>query len=205
MRGEAAAIASTLLTPCGGLQNGVDQDRPLDGVAGFELGQKLVEIVDVPGAFDLGQHDDVELVADRGDDLGDVVERPGRVERVDARPQAGRAEIGRLGHGDEALARRLLGVGRDRVLQIAEHHVDLPGELRHLGGDLLDMRRHEMDHALELDRQLAQRRRRADRQRLIEWARQLHVRSFQNAGLPFRGKQAPRQVRPLRKRPKRPE
>ena len=205
MRGEAVAIASTLLTPCGGFENGVDQDRPLDGVAGFELGQKLVEIMDVPGALDLGQHDDVELVADRGDDLGDVVERPGRVERVDARPQAGRAEIGRLGHGDEALARRLLGIGRDRVLEIAEHDVDLPGELRHLGGDLLDMRRHEMDHALELDRQLAQRlpaRRSPAADRIGAAA---SCRSFQNAGLPFRGKQAPRQVRPLRKRPKRPE
>ena len=99
-------------------------------------------------------------------------------------------------------ARRLLGVGRNGVLEIAEHHVDLPDQLRHLGGDLLDVRRHEMDHALEPDRQLAQRRRRADRQRLKELARQLHVRAFQNAGLPFRGKQAPRQVRQLLSGPK---
>ena len=35
-----------------------------------------------------------------------------------------------LRHGDEARARRLLGVGRDRVLEIAEHHVDLPHQLR---------------------------------------------------------------------------
>ncbi len=151
-----------------GLENGVDQDRPLDGVAGFELGQKLVEIMNVPGALDLGQHDDVELVADRGDNVGNVVERPGRVERVDARPQPGGAELGRLGHGDEAFARGLLGVGRDRVLEIAEHHVDLAHQLRHLGGDLLDVRRHEMDHALKLDRQLAQGRRRADGEGLIE-------------------------------------
>ena len=164
-----------------GFQDGVDQDRLLDRVPGFELRQQLVEIVDVPGAFDLGQHDDVELVADRADDLGDVVERPGRIERIDPRPQAGRAEVGGLGHGDEARARRLLGVGRDGVLEIAEHHVDLPDQLRHLGGDLFDMRRHEMDHALEPDRQFAQRRGRADRERLKERARQLHARPLAHA------------------------
>ena len=176
MRGEAVAIASTLLTPCAVSRMAWIRIGLLDRMPGLELRQQLVEIVDVPGAFDLRQHDDVELVADRGDDLGDVVEHPGRVERVDPRPQAGGAEVGGLGHGDEARARRLLGVGRDRVLEIAEHHVDLPDQLRHLGGDLLDVRRHEMDHALEPDRQLAQRRGRADRKRLKELARQLHGR-----------------------------
>ena len=105
-----------------------------------------------------------------------VVEHPRRVERVDARPQAGRAEVVRLRHGDEAGARRLLGVGRNRVLEVAEHHVDLRDQLRHLGAYLLDVRRHEVDHALQLDRQLAQRRRRADRERLEEVARELHGR-----------------------------
>ena len=164
-----------------GLQNGVDQDRLLHRVPGLELRQQLVEIVDVPRALDLGQHHHVELVADRGDDLGDVVERPGRIERVDPRPQPGRAEIGRLGHGDEALARGLLGVGGNGVLEIAEHHVDLPDELRNLGGDLFHMRRHEMDHALEPHRQFAQRRGRADRKRLKERTRQLHARPLAQA------------------------
>ena len=77
----------------GRLQDGVDQDRLLHRVPRLELRQQLVEIVDVPRAFDLRQHDDVELVADRADDLADVVEHPRRIERVDARPQAGRAEI----------------------------------------------------------------------------------------------------------------
>ena len=47
-------------------------------------------------------------------------------------------------------------------------------ELRHLCAQLLDMRRHEMDHALEPDRQFAQGGRRADRKRLEELARKLH-------------------------------
>ena len=75
---------------------------------------------------------------------------------------------------DEARARRLLGVGRDGVFEIAEHDVDLRDQFRHLGAHLLDVRRHEMDHALELDRQFPQRRRRADRERLEEIARQFH-------------------------------
>ena len=126
------------------------------------------------GPSTLGSMMTSSLCPDGADDLDHVVERPGRIERVDARPQAGRAEVVRLRHLDEARARRLLGVGRDRILEIAEHHVDLSDQLRHLRAQLLDLRRHEMDHALELDRQLAQRRRRADRERLEEIARELH-------------------------------
>ena len=46
-------------------------------------------------------------------------------------------------------ARGLLRVGRDGVLEIAEHDVDLAGDVRDLGADLFVVRRHEMDHALE--------------------------------------------------------
>ena len=156
-----------------GLQNGVDQDRLFDFVARFELRQQLVEIVDVPGPIDLGQHDDVELVADGADDLDDVVERPGRIERVDARPQSGRAVVDALCHLDEALARGFLGLDRNGVLEIAQHHVDLARELRHLGAQLVEVRRHEMDHALEPHRQIAHGRGRADGERGEELARQL--------------------------------
>src|SRR5580658_5212268 len=161
MRGEAVAIASTLLTP-----------SAVSRMAWIRIGlptwwrasswEQLVEVVDVPGALDLGQHDDIELVADGGDDLGDVVERPRRIERVDARPQSGRAVVVGAAHLDEAAPRRLLGVGRNGVLQIAEHDVDLADEVRNLGAQLLQVRRDEMDHALEPHRQLAQRRRRPD-------------------------------------------
>ena len=91
-----------VLDPLRRLQDGVDQDRLGQGVLGLELGQQLVEIVDVPGALDLGQHDHVELGAGGRHDLQDVVEPPGRVQRVDARPQPRLSEVVRLGHGDEA-------------------------------------------------------------------------------------------------------
>ena len=102
-----------VLHALGGLQDRVDQDRARHLVARLELRQQLVEIVDVPRPLDLGQHHHVELVAGRCDDLRDVVERPGRVERIDAGPQAGGAEVVRARHLDEAGARRLLGVGRE--------------------------------------------------------------------------------------------
>ena len=71
----------------GRFENGMDQDRLLDGVPGLELRQKLIEIVDIPWSLDLREHDDVELVADARDDLGHVIEHPRRIETVDACPQ----------------------------------------------------------------------------------------------------------------------
>ena len=47
------------------------------GVLGFELGQQLIEVVDVPRSFDLRQHDHVELAPAAGDDLKNVVQSPG--------------------------------------------------------------------------------------------------------------------------------
>ena len=163
-----------VLDALGGLQNGVDHDGLGHAVLRLELGEELVEIGDVPGAFDLGQHDDVELVSDRADDLDHVVERPGAVQGIHAGPQTRRAEIGRLRHFDEAGAGRFLGVGGDRVLEIAEHDVDLLGDVGNLGAHLLHVRRHEMDHALDLDRRLAEGRRRANGQRTVELIGKLH-------------------------------
>ena len=137
--------------PLGGLQEGMNQDRFRDAVLGFELRQQLVHEVNVPGSLDLRDDDDIELVADRGDDLHHVVEEPRAVQRVDAGPQGGVAEIGILGHPDEAGARRLLGLGGDGVLQVAAEHIHLLRGLRKSCADLFDVRREEMDHPLRTD------------------------------------------------------
>ena len=100
-------MASTLLTPSAVSRMAWIRIGLGRRVLGLELGQQLVEVVDVPGPLDLGQHDHVELGADRRHDLQDVVERPGRVEAVDARPQPGLAEVVCPGHVDEARAARL--------------------------------------------------------------------------------------------------
>ena len=70
--------------------------------------------------------------------------------------KSGRAEIDRLGHLDHAGARGLLGVGRDRVFEIAEDDIDLRAISGTLARTFSMMRRHEMDHALEPHRQFAQ-------------------------------------------------
>jgi hypothetical protein len=106
---------------------------------GFKLGEKLVQIMNVPRALDLRQHDDVEFLPDGGDDLANIVEHPRRIERVDARPQSGGAEVACFRHGDEARAGGFLGVGGNGVFEVAEHHVDLMDEFRHPGAHLLDM------------------------------------------------------------------
>src|SRR5215470_2511093 len=155
-------------------------------VAGFELGQELVEIVDIPRALHLGQHDDVELVADGGNDLDDIIERPGRIERIDPGPKSGYAVVVRLTHLDEAAPRRLFGVDRNGVLQIAEHDVDLADKVWNFLAQLFEVRRHEMDHALKPYRQIVQRNGRPDGKRLEELTGQFHERSrvgeqFKNA------------------------
>jgi hypothetical protein len=113
-----------VLDPLRRLQDGVNQDRLAQGMLGLELGKQLIEIVDVPRPLDLGQHDDVEFGAGGRHDLQDVVEPPGRVQRIDARPQTGLSEVVRLRHGDEALPRRHLRVSWNRILEVAEHRVD---------------------------------------------------------------------------------
>src|SRR6185436_17857252 len=82
------------------LEDGVDEQRAADPGPGFQLGQEAVHEVDVPGPLDLGDHDDVELVADLAHHLGQVVEHPGRVEAVDPGPQLGVTQVHLPAHPD---------------------------------------------------------------------------------------------------------
>ncbi|MCU0626213.1 MAG: hypothetical protein MUF21_06950 [Gemmatimonadaceae bacterium] len=116
----------------------------------------------------------VEPVADGAHDLRQVVEHPRTRERVHAHPDARVARRPRAHRLDEAGARRRLVLHRDRVLQVPAQHVGLARRLRQPCPDLLDVRREEVDHALGPHRPLVQRRRRADRERLVEVAGELH-------------------------------
>ncbi len=102
------------------LQKRVDHDRLLDPVLGFELRQQLIEIVNVPRTFDLWQHDDVELAAGGAHDLQDIIENPRAVQRVDAGPKAGLAELVRAGQFYEAFTRGFLVLDWNRVFQIPQ-------------------------------------------------------------------------------------
>jgi hypothetical protein len=146
----------------------VDEQRLLESRLRLELGEQAVDVVDVPGALDLGDHDHVELVADLGHELGQVVEDPGALERVDPRPELGVAEVDLPPDLDQPLAGGNLLVDRDGVLEVAEQDVRLLGHVRDLCPHLLVRGVEEVDHPRRPDGDLAQGLRRVDRERVEE-------------------------------------
>ena len=82
-RGNRLDIVDAL----GCFQKRVNHHRLINTMLSFELGEQLIEIVNIPRPLDLGQHDDVELAAHRAHDLDNVVQHPRAVQRVDARPK----------------------------------------------------------------------------------------------------------------------
>ena len=153
----------------------MDEDRPLDPGTSFELGEQAVDVVNVPGAFDLGDHDDVDLVADLGDDLGEIVEDPGGLERVDPRPQLSVAELHLAPDPEQAFARGDLPVDGDGILEVAEQDVDRRGDVRHLGDHLLVGEVEKVNHPRGPERDVAHRLRGADGQRVEEGSRVAHL------------------------------
>ena len=146
------------------------QDRLLEPGLGLELREEAIHVVDVPGALDLRHHDHVELVADLGDQRGEVVEHPGALEAVDARPELRVAEVDLLAHGDEALASGLLVVDRHGVLEVAQKDVGLLGDVGQLGPHLLVGGVEEMDHPRGDERDLLDGVRSSDGERQPELA-----------------------------------
>ena len=67
MRGLAAQISFDVGDAQCGLEKCMHHDRFLNPRACLELRKESIDVVDVPGAFDLWNHDDVELVSDFGD------------------------------------------------------------------------------------------------------------------------------------------
>src|ERR1700677_1929525 len=80
----------------------------------------------------------------------------------------------RLCHRDETFTRVRLRLDRDRVLEVAQHDVDLGRQFAGLGAQLCVVRRNEMDHALQSRRQFEVWARRADRQGFKKLARSFH-------------------------------
>ena len=157
-----------------GLEDRVDEDRALEPRLGFELGEQLIDVVDVPGAFDLRDHDDVELGADGRHDAQQVVEPPRTVEAVHPHPELAVAEIRGLRDLDHPLAGFDLLVGADPVLEVREQHVELADELRNLFGHARIAGIEEVDHPRGAHRDFDRGHRCADGQGLGEVARISH-------------------------------
>ena len=155
-------------------QDGMDEKWLLQPMLRFQLCEKLVKIMDVPGPFDLGQHDDVELGADFGDKLRYIVEHPGAVQRIDADPESGGAKIVALADFDHTAPGRILCIGRNSVFEIAEQHVDLRNDVPNLCPDLFVVPGEEVDHALQRHGQFPVGRRRTDCERLVKISRKFH-------------------------------
>src|SRR5437762_1010656 len=152
-----------------GLEDGVHQKRAPELVARLELGEEAVGVVDVPRPLDLGDHDDLEPIADLADQPHHVVEEPRAVEAVDARPERRVAEVDLAADADEALACVDLAIGGNRVLEIAEEDVGLRRDVRQLGGHLRVGRVEEVDHARRLHRDLERRHGPAEPERLADF------------------------------------
>ena len=152
----------------------MDEDRLAQLMPCLELRQQLVEIMDVPHTVDLRQHHHIEFATDGTDNFDQVVEHPGRVQRIDANPESGRSITMRPRHGDEARPCGDLSLSGDRVFQVAEHHVDLRDQVSDLVADLVDVRWYEVDHAFEPHRQHRQRMGRTESERFEEFARRFH-------------------------------
>ena len=59
--GRCGRDVGNVVDALGGLQDGMDQDGLGDRMSRFQLGEKLVEVVDVPRSLHLRQHDHIEF------------------------------------------------------------------------------------------------------------------------------------------------
>ena len=79
-------MATTLLTPCAVSRIAWTRIGLGDLMTRLQQRKILIDEMNVPRPLDLRDHHHVELVADFGDDAGEIVEEPGRVQRIDAHP-----------------------------------------------------------------------------------------------------------------------
>ena len=113
--------------------------------------------MDVLGALNFGNHDHVELVADRRNESKQVIKNPRRIKAVDSSPQLGVTKLGGLGNRDEPVARGFFAVGGDCVFEVSKKHVDLLGDVRHLRSHTFVARIEEMDHPRGAERHVVKR------------------------------------------------
>jgi hypothetical protein len=137
-----------------GLDDELETDALLEALCRFDLRYQHVESVDIGGRADLGNHDEVQLVAGLLHDIDDVAVHVVRVEAVDAQRQRLAAPIDVIEPGDHVLARLFLLVRRHRVLEVEKDDVGATfrcflEELRMAAGHgelaAVEARRHAID------------------------------------------------------------
>jgi hypothetical protein len=152
----------------GGFEQRMDQDRFLDVVFGFEQGQKLINKVNIPWAFNFRDHDYVEFISYRSDDFGDVVEHPWAVECIHPYPERGVAKIGIANDLDETGTGCFFSVYRNGIFKIAAENVNLFGDFGDAGANLFHVGRKEMNDPFGAYRRFSNRLRGTDGEWIVE-------------------------------------
>ena len=140
--------------------------------------------MDVPCPFHFRQHNHIEIIANRFDNLRHIVEDPRAIQGIDADPQSGVAEIRAACDFNETGPRRLFGIDRNAIFQISTQDVDLLGGRGNLGTNLLDVRRKEMNHTLGPHGQFSERLWRPNCERFVEMDRWFHELNWSGFKVP---------------------
>ena len=137
----------------------------------FELGEKPIHVMDVPRPFDFGDDHHLNAVSCLPHEPKHVIQKPGAVETVYARPQRRVAKVNLASDLNQPLSSVDLLVDSDRVFEVAEQDIDFARQLRELGSHLWIARVEKVDHARRPDRNLQKRRWRTNRERLgkVTW------------------------------------
>ncbi len=181
------------------------QHRAAQLRASLQLGEHPVHVEDVGRTLDLRDHDHVEPVSDLGDQRDQVVQRPRRVEAVHPRPERRGPDVLLASDLDQPLARGDLVARLDSVLEVSDQHISLGRQVRDLGRHLRVARVEEVDHPRRPGRYLAERLRRAERQRREEVLRGTHNRKPIRAGAAARRAGERRGLLPTEPRGAKPE
>ena len=123
-RGDAPQISSTLATPRAVSRMAWTRIGRASPAPRLQLGQQAIDVVDVLGALHLRHHDDIEFVADLGDQVVRSSSTHG-LSRALTRVQSWvcSPKSVALACPDEPLPGGFLVVGLHRVLEVAEQHV----------------------------------------------------------------------------------
>ena len=130
MRGEAAAIASTLLTPCAVSRIAWTRIGRLSPCRASSSARywSTKWMSQSPSTFGTITTSSLSPISPTSRVMSS--RNQGELSALTRAQRPVAAEIGRLRHRDQALARRLLGFDRNGVLEIAEHDVDLARRVR---------------------------------------------------------------------------
>ena len=95
-------------------------------------------------------HDNIQNVSRLENHFGNIVQNPRAIERIDAGPATGLAEVVVLHDLNESAPRIFLRIRRNRVFEVTQQNIYLLKHPWHTLAHFRVMWRQKMDHALQL-------------------------------------------------------